>query len=50
MIDRCIERLREHHLGWVHLDVVVDNEPAMAFWEKAGWHRVDTLTRLSRAL
>jgi ribosomal protein S18 acetylase RimI-like enzyme len=50
MIDKCIERLREHHLGWVHLDVVVDNEVAMAFWEKAGWHRVDTLTRLSRAL
>ncbi|WP_051888321.1 GNAT family N-acetyltransferase [Caballeronia sordidicola] len=50
MIDTCIERLREHHLGWVHLDVVVDNEAAMAFWEKAGWHPVDTLTRLSRAL
>ncbi len=50
MIDFCIERLREHHLGWVHLDVVVDNEVAKAFWEKAGWHPVDTLTRLSRAL
>ena len=50
MIDFCIERLREHHLGWVHLDVVVDNEVAKAFWEKAGRHPVDTLTRLSRAL
>ncbi|SAL30432.1 acetyltransferase [Caballeronia udeis] len=50
MIGRCLERLREHHLGMVHLDVVVDNETAMAFWQKAGWHRVDTLTRLSLAL
>jgi ribosomal protein S18 acetylase RimI-like enzyme len=50
MIDRCIERIREHQLGWVHLDVVVDNEAAMDFGEKAGWHPVDTLTRLSRPL
>jgi ribosomal protein S18 acetylase RimI-like enzyme len=50
MIDRCLEGLREHQLGWVHLDVVVDNEAGMAFWQKAGWQPVDTLTRLSRAL
>ena len=50
MIDRCLEALREHQLGWVHLDVVVDNEAGMAFWQKAGWQPVDTLTRLSRAL
>ena len=50
MIGTCLERLRQHHLGMVHLDVVVDNESAMAFWQKAGWHRVDTLTRLSLAL
>lgn len=50
MIGRCIERLREHHLGWVHLDVVADNDDAMTFWKKAGWHSVDTLTRLSLAL
>ncbi|AMM15657.1 hypothetical protein AX768_15315 [Burkholderia sp. PAMC 28687] len=50
MIDICVERLREHHLGWVHLDVVVDNESASAFWLKAGWHPVETLTRFSRKL
>jgi ribosomal protein S18 acetylase RimI-like enzyme len=50
MIDMCLKRLREQHLGWVHLDVVVDNEAAMSFWQKAGWHRVDALTRLSLAL
>jgi ribosomal protein S18 acetylase RimI-like enzyme len=50
MIDRCLEGLLEHQLGWVHLDVVVDNEAGMAFWQKAGWQPVDTLTRLSRAL
>jgi ribosomal protein S18 acetylase RimI-like enzyme len=50
MIDRCLEGLRKHQLGWVHLDVVIDNEAGMAFWQKAGWHPVDTLTRLSRAL
>ncbi|KQR78638.1 hypothetical protein ASG35_09565 [Burkholderia sp. Leaf177] len=50
MIDICIERLREYHLGWVHLDVVADNESASAFWQKAGWHPVETLTRLSRKL
>jgi ribosomal protein S18 acetylase RimI-like enzyme len=50
MIDICVERLREHQLGWVHLDVVADNESASAFWHKAGWHPVETLTRLSRKL
>ncbi|WP_438390546.1 GNAT family N-acetyltransferase [Caballeronia sp. DA-9] len=50
MIDICVERLRENHLGWVHLDVVADNETASVFWQKAGWHPVETLTRLSRKL
>lgn len=50
MIDICVERLRENHLGWVHLDVVAGNETASVFWQKGGWHPVDTLTRLSRKL
>jgi ribosomal protein S18 acetylase RimI-like enzyme len=50
MVDRCVEGLRQHRLGWVHLDVAVENTAAMAFWRKAGWHPRDELTRLSLAL
>jgi ribosomal protein S18 acetylase RimI-like enzyme len=50
MIERCLERFKELHLGWVHLDVDKGNEAAMAFWLKAGWGRRDELCRLSLAL
>lgn len=47
MVNFCLERLREQHLGWVHLDVAIENEVAMTFWQKAGWQHRDELIRLS---
>ena len=50
MVDACLAGLRNERLGWVHLDVAIENEAAMVFWQKAGWRRRDELTRLSLAL
>jgi ribosomal protein S18 acetylase RimI-like enzyme len=50
MVAGCLERLASLHLEWVHLDVAVGNDGAMAFWRKAGWAPREELTRLSRRL
>jgi ribosomal protein S18 acetylase RimI-like enzyme len=50
MIEHCLQRLREEHLQWVHLNVSVDNPEALAFWKRAGWFERTQLIPLALAL
>ena len=50
MVDRCLERLSQEQLGWVHLDVAIENHDGLAYWQKTGWHPREELIRLSRPL
>lgn len=50
MVDSCVERLRQEQLGWVHLDVAIENHDGLAFWQKTGWRPREELIRLSRPL
>ena len=47
MVGICLERFRDLHLGWVHLDVEAGNDRARSFWLRNGWMPRNELTRLS---
>lgn len=37
LVDRCLDGLEREGIAKVHIDVLVDNAAAVAFWEKRGW-------------
>jgi len=47
LVERCVAALNAAGIQKVHLDVMMGNEEAGAFWERLGWFRRDDLVRYS---
>jgi N-acetylglutamate synthase len=47
LVTRCLDRLAEIGVMKTHIDVLVSNDLANAYWKKRGWQRRDDLHRYS---
>ena len=47
LIADCLEALEALGIVKSHIDVLVTNTPAQAYWERAGWTRRDDIARYS---
>lgn len=47
LVNRCVAALTGQGIEKLHLDVMMGNEAAMAFWKRLGWQRRDDLVRYS---
>jgi ribosomal protein S18 acetylase RimI-like enzyme len=47
LISQCLTELAREGIQKVHLDVLVTNDDAHAYWTRRGWTRRDDLTRYS---
>jgi len=47
LIAHCLAALEALGIVKSHIDVLVTNTPAQAFWERAGWTRRDDIARYS---
>ena len=50
LVERCLEALRGRGVQKCHLFVLVGNEDALRFWDRAGWARRGDLVMMSRVL
>lgn len=47
LVEECLSRLKALGIHKTHLDVIAENEPAQAFWERLGWKPRDDIVRYS---
>ncbi len=47
LVERALDGLSALGIYKTHLDVLADNEPAIAFWEANGWQRRGDIVRFS---
>lgn len=47
LVARCLDGLAQIGIAKVHLDVLVTNASAHAYWSKRGWQRRDDIQRYS---
>lgn len=47
LVERCLDGLEKLGIKKVHLDVLVPNDLAHAYWKKRGWKRRDDICRYS---
>ena len=47
LVDRCVSALQEQGILKLHIDVLVNNTDAAAFWTRCGWQKRDDIQRFS---
>jgi len=47
LVEACLTRLEELGILKTHIDVLVENQQAIDFWNRRGWHKREDILRFS---